>query len=205
VQRFNLCRSVNDPTSTSLSPEALKWHLNMKKLLFLTNADWGLASVVLATIHELLETTKDVEIHVASVQGMRAPVEKIATATAAGPRLQFHVLDGLSITEAAFRPSVGVWEGFSSRSAMANLSVLPAILIPWSPDEYMAIYEQTNNLLRNVIKPDLTVVEPFFSPGLTLCYRHLKTDQWLVLAPNSFKEFAIAKQPNGAMFWKYPL
>ena len=78
--------------------------------------------------------------------------------------------------------------------------------MPWRPEEFMQIYRDCE-LILDKVQPDLAVVDPLFSPGLTLCQDHQRQSglKWTVLAPNTIKDFAVPLQPRLAMLWKYPM
>ncbi|KAH8816711.1 hypothetical protein F5884DRAFT_853146 [Xylogone sp. PMI_703] len=184
-----------------------------KKILFFTNSDYGQANVVLAAIYALIHIASDVEIHIASFPGLESAVRETSNfALSNAPEgsdakpFIFHSLEGISWGSASFRPEVGVSAAYDLTPGLRNsakcVSVIPAIMLPWRPEEFTAIYREAERVLEEV-KPDLTVVEPLFTPGLTMCH-HLKID-WMVLAPNTIKDFAVPLQPGLAMLWKYPL
>ncbi|KAF4943870.1 hypothetical protein FGADI_13106 [Fusarium gaditjirri] len=69
-------------------------------------------------------------------------------------------------------------------------------------EEFAKLYEQTVHVVEKV-EPDLAVVEPLFIQGLTAC--HHAGVKWIVLSPNTIKDFAIPEQPRLAALWKYPI
>lgn len=183
-----------------------------KKILFFTNSDYGQANVVLATIYELMMLAKDVEIHLASFEGIHQTTletSQLAQNNSPGKppaRLIFHTLRGRSQFEAAAGPDVDIFEAYDRPPTFTNAARtilrIDGIMQPWSPDEFADLYQQSLDLAEQV-KPDLTVVEPLFTPALTLC-NHLGI-KWIVLSPNTIKDFAIPMQPRLAALWKYPI
>ncbi|KAF4985988.1 hypothetical protein FDECE_16180 [Fusarium decemcellulare] len=183
-----------------------------KKILFFTNSDYGQANVILATVYELMLSTSNIEIHIASFQRLRDAVEDtigLAMDNAAGhapARLIFHGLEGRSQFEAAIGPDVDLFEAYDRPVTFFNAAhtilKIDGIMQPWSPKEFSDLYHQTTGVLADV-KPDLTVVEPLFTPALTAC-NHLGIN-WIVLSPNTIKDFAIPLQPRLAPLWKYPI
>jgi hypothetical protein len=175
-----------------------------KRILFFTNSDYGQANVVLATAYSILQTAPEAELHIASFRALESAVKKVSKA------ITFHPIDGISQFEACYRPEVGVQEAYDLTPGVVNsarnILVIPGIMLPWSPDEYMSIYHDCVRILTQV-KPDMVVVDPLFSPALTLCQeRKIKEAlNWIVLAPNTIKDFAIPLQPRLAMLWKYPM
>ncbi|KAM5347382.1 hypothetical protein ACJ41O_010387 [Fusarium nematophilum] len=183
-----------------------------RKILFFTNSDYGQANVILATVYELILSSPSIEIHIASTQGLQRAVEdtvRLASTKAAGKepaRLAFHMLDGRSQFEAAAGPDVDIFEAYDRPVNFVNAAhtilTIDGIMLPWSPEEFASLYQQSMSIWNDV-RPDLTVVEPLFTPGLTLC-NHLGIN-WIVLAPNTIKDFAVPLQPRLAPLWKYPI
>ncbi|KAK4154439.1 hypothetical protein C8A00DRAFT_32789 [Chaetomidium leptoderma] len=183
-----------------------------KRILFFTNSDFGQANVVLATAHALLHSAPQVEIQIASFHALKEAVNSTsAFALKTSPHkhakpITFHPLDGISWGPATFRPEVGVAAANDLTpgpiNSAKNILLIPAVMLPWRPDEFLSLYRQAECILSDV-RPDVTAINPIFTPGLTLCH-HLKTN-WLVLAPNTLKDFALPMQPRSAMLWKYPL
>ncbi|KAH8662478.1 hypothetical protein BX600DRAFT_513309 [Xylariales sp. PMI_506] len=185
----------------------------MKRLLFFTNSDYGQANVVLATAHSLVHNAPGIEIHIASFHGLQSAVRSTSDyAIATAPKvsdakpLAFHGLSGISWGPASFRPETAIAAANELTPGLFNsakcVAAIPATLQPWRPDEFLAIYRESEQVLDQV-NPDLIIVEPLFTPGMTLCH-HLNAN-WTVLAPNTIKDFAVPLQPSLAMLWKYPL
>lgn len=74
--------------------------------------------------------------------------------------------------------------------------------MPWDPEEVVDLYAQVVSIIKEV-DPDLTVIDPLYLPALTAAF-NLEV-KWMVLAPNTIKDFAVPSQPYGAALWKYPL
>ncbi|KAF5708583.1 UDP-glycosyltransferase 84B2 [Fusarium globosum] len=182
-----------------------------KRLLLFTNSDFGQANVVLATAHELGLARQDVEIHIASFQDLRSGVDdasRFMQATAAQQKNKipcpfvFHEIEGTSWGPATKRPETAIFETLELTPGLVNsakgVAILPAVMIPWSPKEFLDIYKETERVF-NEVKPDLTIVEPLFTQGLTFC--HHRGVRWMVLSPNTIKEFAVPVQPKLAALW----
>ncbi|KAF5689296.1 UDP-glycosyltransferase 84B2 [Fusarium circinatum] len=154
-----------------------------KRLLLFTNSDFGQANVVLPTAHELGLSCEDVEVHIASFQDLRSGVDDAsrfmqATATQQKKKIPrpfvFHEIEGTSWGPATKRPETAIFETLELTPGLVNsakgVAILPAVMIPWSPGEFLDIYKETERAFDEV-KPDLTIVEPLFTQGLTFC-RH---------------------------------
>ncbi|KKP02842.1 hypothetical protein THAR02_05072 [Trichoderma harzianum] len=183
-----------------------------KKILFFANSDYGQANVVLAVAYELAILDKDVEIHIASFESLEQAAlgtNQLAVDNSSGEpssRLIFHRLCGRSQFEACIGPDVDLFKAYDRTPTFFNAArtilCIEGIMQPWSSEEFVDLYQQSLYILNNV-KPDLAVVEPLFTPGLTLC-NHLGIN-WIVLAPNTIKDFAVPLQPRLAALWKYPM
>ncbi len=184
-----------------------------RRILFLTNSEYGQANVILAAIHSLLHIAPDVELHVASFAGLEAPLRQISdhaknAASAGSPAssVHFHLLSGISYYEATERPENSINDLFDLAPGLVNTSRvilnIPGIMQAWRPDEFVGIYRETEAVVKKV-EPDLVVVEPIFTPGLTLC--HHAGLNWIVFAPNTIKDFVLPLQPRLAALWKYPM
>uniref|UniRef100_A0A0D2YJ47 Uncharacterized protein n=1 Tax=Fusarium oxysporum (strain Fo5176) TaxID=660025 RepID=A0A0D2YJ47_FUSOF len=187
----------------------------LKRLLLFTNSDFGQANVVLATAHELGIACEDVEIHIASFQDLRSGVDdasRFMQTTAAQQKKKtprpfvFHKIEGTSWGPATKRPETAIFETLELTPGVVNsakgVAILPAVMIPWSPREFLDMYKETERVF-NEVNPDLTIVEPLFTQGLTFC--HYRGARWMVLSPNTIKEFAVPVQPKLAALWKYPM
>ncbi|KAF5550410.1 UDP-glycosyltransferase 84B2 [Fusarium napiforme] len=183
----------------------------LKRLLLFTNSDLGQANVVLATAHELGLARQDVEIHIASFRDLRIGVDnasRFMQTIAAQQKKKlprpfvFHEIGGTSWGPATKRPETAIFETLELTPGLVNsakgVAILPAVMIPWTPREFLDIYKETERVFDEV-KPDLTIVEPLFTQGLTFC--HHRGVKWMVLSPNTIKEFAVPVQPNLAALW----
>jgi hypothetical protein len=201
--------------------------MNKQKILFIVNSDYGQANVFLATASAIMQTAPDVELHIASFDPLEDAVKETSTHTQEtkqngkkhiqlqqkgeeGQEITFHPIKGISQFEACFRPEVGVQEAYNLTPGLVNsarnILIIPGIMMPWRPNEFMEIYRDCE-LILDKVRPDITVVDPLFSPGLTLCQDRQRQNglNWIVLAPNTIKDFAIPLQPRLAMLWKYPM
>ncbi|KAJ4011013.1 hypothetical protein NW752_007449 [Fusarium irregulare] len=185
------------------------------RLLFFTNSDYGQANVVLATAHAIGLANPNVEIHIASFQDLEKGVDdasKFMQASAIQQRLAipksfiFHKVEGISWGPATKRPGTAIFDTLELTPGFINsakgVATLPAVMVPWTPEEYLAIYLETQRIFDEV-NPDLTIVEPLYTHGLTFC--HYRKTKWMVLSPNTIKEFAVPLQPKLAALWKYPM
>ncbi|EJT74266.1 hypothetical protein GGTG_08109 [Gaeumannomyces tritici R3-111a-1] len=185
-----------------------------KKVLFLTNAERGQSTVVLATSHALLTARgEDVEVHIASFADLAADVRKasddaLAAATSAALPIVFHVVRGASMAQS--------WQGVMASGGVGhNLTQMPRrwwdtpaklrpifrVMQPWDPESFLEIYQSLLDIIRDV-GADLVVIDNVFPPALTAC-RFLGV-RMMVLSPNTIKDFALQFQPGAAALWKFP-
>ncbi|KAI8162932.1 hypothetical protein K4K49_000461 [Colletotrichum sp. SAR 10_70] len=183
-----------------------------KRIIFLTNSDYGQANVVLSVAHALVHKSQDVEVHIASQARLKGPTSRLVKqltadlGSAAMDAVKFHEVAGLSHFDSVDRPGNPTMETWlvnpSFSNVTRNMLNIAGLALPWSPEEFVEIYRDLERIWNDV-KPDVTVAEAFFAPALTFCNR-IKMN-WIVLAPNTIKDFALPLQPKMAMLWKYPV
>jgi hypothetical protein len=81
------------------------------------------------------------------------------------------------------------------------MQILLKCTLPWTGPEFMAIFNGVVDVAKTV-NPHITAVDPAFSPGLT-AVRHLGL-KYVILSPNTIKDFAMPFQPLGEALWRYP-
>jgi hypothetical protein len=169
-----------------------------RKVLLFTNAELGQANVFLATSHALVQQGADV--HFASFPAIEDSVKSFL-----GAAVTFHRLRGVDMKTAYPREEV-LKSGLEGRTP--SFFDMPTILrlclhttMPWSGPDYVEIYRSVIETFQSV-KPDIIAIDPAFAPAITAC-RHTG-ERFLVLAPNTIKDFAMPFQPAGEVFWKYP-
>ncbi|EAQ91697.1 hypothetical protein CHGG_03632 [Chaetomium globosum CBS 148.51] len=184
----------------------------MKKVLLAVNAEYGQANVFLAVGHALQAMDPEVRIHFVSFNEISKDVssasEYSVKSTPGAQPWKLHLLDG-----PAFMKAIAIHEGnnkledtlekrpsFSSILEMS--SKFMSLLLPWDGPEFVAIYKSFLRIVDEV-QPDQIVLDSLFAPGTTAC-QHLNMD-YIVFSPNTLKDFAVALQPRGAMFWKFPV
>ncbi|KAK0620512.1 hypothetical protein B0T14DRAFT_546357 [Immersiella caudata] len=184
-----------------------------KRVLLITNSEHGQANVYLATSYALVTLEdEDVEVHFASFP----PIEKFVNLTTkhavrdnsrARPII-FHSIDGIDMVSAWTRPElVSEQEALKDIDvvklvyAIRRMMLLLKIILPWTGPEFVKILFSVIDIVHKV-QPDIIAVDPAFSPALT-ALRHINA-KFIVLSPNTIKDFAMPHQPNGEPLWKYP-
>ncbi|KAL8371572.1 hypothetical protein RB595_001390 [Gaeumannomyces hyphopodioides] len=189
-----------------------------KKVLFLTNAERGQSTVVLATSHALLTARgEDVEVHIASFADLAADVRKASddalaatnfnSSSSARP-IVFHAVRGASMAQSwqGVLASGGAGQGVGQMprrwwGAPAKLRPMFRVMQPWDPEGFLEIYRSLLDIIQDV-GADLVVVDNVFPPALTAC-QFLGVDM-MVLSPNTIKDFALRFQPGGVALWQFP-
>jgi hypothetical protein len=182
-------------------------------VLLITNSEHGQANVFLATSYALLTLNDDdVEVHFASFP----PIEKFVSVTtqhavrdsSTARPIIFHPIDGIDMVSAWTRPElVSEQEGLKVIDvvkliyAIRRMMLLLKITLPWTGPEFVQILFSVIDIVHKV-QPDVIAVDPAFSPALT-ALRHIRA-KFVVLSPNTIKDFAMPHQPNGEPLWKYP-
>ncbi|KAI8233352.1 hypothetical protein K4K54_010562 [Colletotrichum sp. SAR 10_86] len=180
-----------------------------RKVLMLTNSEYGQANIFLATCHALMGTAPDVEIHLASFAPIRTAV---AAASEAGIKahpnassIEFHEIRGTHYFKALLSPEVGgrrlLEIAPSVRTMPTVLRIIARAAMPYTGPEMVENCNEIRRIIEEV-EPDLTLVDNMFTPGLTIA-RHMGI-KWMILSPNTLKDLALPLQPKAAFFWKYP-
>lgn len=184
-----------------------------KRVLLITNSEHGQANVFLATSYALLTLPdEDVQVHFASFPSIQKSV--LATSDHAlrdnhqARPLVFHEIAGLSMVDAWSRPEVAserqrlaIVDVVSLFYAIRRMMVLLKVMLPWTGPEFVEIMKSVIDIVEDV-QPDVIAVDPAFSPALT-ALRYTGT-KFMVLSPNTIKDFVMPLQPNGEALWKYP-
>ncbi|KAL2259989.1 hypothetical protein VTK26DRAFT_6153 [Humicola hyalothermophila] len=184
-----------------------------KKVILATNSEFGQANVFLAVGHALQAADSSVEVHFVSFSPISPYVSEaseysVASSPGARP-WTFHKLDGVTFADAIMGGESG-YDSFncvlSRQPNLINttrlLFDLNRYIIPWTGPEFVEIMKSFVRI-ADEIRPDLIMVDSLFAPALTACHHH-KLD-FLVLSPNTLRDFSSALQPWGALFWKYPM
>ena len=188
-------------------------HRKNKKILFITNAEFGEAQVHLATCHAAVQEDPNVEIHFATYGGIESAVESASDysqrCTPHSKPFIFHEIKGITwyaamkqwypdrnhLLPASFLEKGSIWNCLKFTHDMLIL------FQPWTGTQLAEVFQSVVRIIEDV-NPDLCVVDTLQVPGATACH-HLGV-KWLILSPNCIKEFS--GQANGTkVFWKFPL
>ncbi|KAH8651000.1 hypothetical protein BX600DRAFT_516598 [Xylariales sp. PMI_506] len=181
-----------------------------KRVLFLTNSEYGQAGVHIATALTVLELYRSAaEVHVASFR----PIEKtVASASEYAVKtwqqarpIVFHRVAGIDVAAAWSRLEIRLEEYNGLRPGFWNtpkvLKLLLSTTCPWNEEEFLQIYDSVTELLEE-IKPHVIAIDPAFSPAVTAC--HQSKAFFYILAPNAIKDFSTTYLPLGELLFRFP-
>lgn len=177
-----------------------------QSVLFLTNAELGQSSVILAVAHEYL--IRSYNVHIASFPQLEDGVSQLNTQASAvstkSSKATFHAFPGRSMVVAcrSNHPTIDWFDVhkigfFGAPNAYDKLFHLLAV---WTGDEYMAVYQKCIEIIKQV-KPSIVVVEPLLAQAIDAC-RMLRCKS-AILSPNTAKDHVV--QPMLGSLWKYPV
>lgn len=181
----------------------------MKKILFITNSEYGQANVILATAYELM--IRGCEVHIAShetqshMSGNSVP-NRISdlnkrdsgiTPSEIKPMV-FHPIRTVSMMEGIARNgTVQTFGEFSHgtgvKEALCMYKKIFDILCPWEPAEYTEGVDSCVEIIK-AVKPDLVVNDNLCNMAQDACT--LVSRRFIILSPNSFREFVAPVQPH---------
>ncbi|KAK3400338.1 hypothetical protein B0T20DRAFT_478186 [Sordaria brevicollis] len=191
-----------------------------KRVLLLTNSEHGQANVFLATSYALLTLPdEDVEVHFASFPAIHKSVLSTYQYAKHDKPLArpiiFHTIPGIDMVSAWLRPEIALDRVNMNQAriglirAIRRMRLLLRVTLPWLGPEFVEIFSAIVEIITNV-RPFIVAVDPAFSPALTaLRYldqgdQHPNSFRYVILSPNTIKDFAMPFQPRAQALWKYP-
>lgn len=193
--------------------EDVKSQRGPKRVLLLTNSEHGQANVFLATAYALLtREDEEVEVHFASFPRIQKSVaetsEQVQRDRPGSRPIVFHTIHGKDMVTAWTRPELiaeqrelGEQSSISLVDVVRRTLVLLKVTLPWTGPEFVQIMRSIAGIVR-AVQPDITAADPLFSPGVTVL-AHLKA-RFIILSPNTIKDFAMPVQPRFEALWRYP-
>lgn len=181
-------------------------------VLFVTNNQYGLSNVHLATAQSLIERHPHLDVHFASFSSWGTQVARVSNLarmqSPSAPEITFHEIKGQSYAEAAgarvgLKKFSTVW--FQHEPGIHAYPELNQFLqdfaSPWEADAHLSLYEGVQELIGRV-DPAVVVLDMVLSPAIDATR---KANRRLVfVAPNSLHDHLALEQPYGKGFWKYP-
>lgn len=142
----------------------------VKKLLFITNSEFGQSSIFVSIIRELLSRQDSTEIHLLSFPSLRSRVADLLDGS--NPNFKFHSL----LSAPSFvskQEESGPMTEFVSHStgffgSLASYRKMDKALMPWTPDEYLKIYHECCQVIKEV-QPSLCVLDVLFFAAFDAC------------------------------------
>ncbi|ETS84356.1 hypothetical protein PFICI_02381 [Pestalotiopsis fici W106-1] len=183
--------------------------LRRKKVLMLTNSEHGQANVHLAVAYAMLQQDPSTEVHIASFPRLAKFVTEMSdfavqNIPGASP-IQFHGLRGTSFIDCILNPDIDFFSVANTTPSFWTLfTVLGGMSVcmgAWNAEQFMEVYRSCIDIIDKV-DADIVAVDNLFFPGVTACH-HIECN-WLMLSPNSLKDFVANRQPKLAGLWKYP-
>lgn len=180
-----------------------------KKILLLSNSELGQANPFLAVAHSIMISRPDIQVHIASYPALRSEVESTSAyaqhlVPAAQP-IVFHPVNAMSTLEALANPHVRLLELVRTPPRVWTmhriLRIVARMGLPYTGEQLVKNYYEMERIVKQV-EPDLAAVDCMFGPALT-ALKALGT-KFIILSPNTLKDFCPQKQPRAAFFWKYP-
>ena len=177
-----------------------------KRVLLLTNSEYGQANVILAVAQEL-HSESNFQIHVASFSALQSRVDHLRKPKK-GPgdvsSITFHTVDGPSGLE-AFRRRFGVSymaHPPGVKGAVRSYNRLSEVFVAWDGPDYIQGFESCMEVVDS-INPDAIVIDPLFRQGIDACRRLGR--KYTILTPGSVKDLIAPIQPRFAGYWKFPV
>ena len=189
------------------------------RVLMLTNVDRGEANVFLATCSALYRANPDVEVHFATLPGLEKDVEQIyqeARTENSGVKhpIVYHTIDGPCMEDGLrqlfARRKTKLYNGAFPESFIQTLKfsvtmqaikdMLP-ILTPYTGPQMVQLVQSIEGIIKKV-DADIVLVDSLMTAGITAVW-NLGVN-WVVLSPNSIKEFATPFQKGSPGLWKFP-
>ncbi|KAI8714905.1 hypothetical protein NCS52_01211400 [Fusarium sp. LHS14.1] len=184
-----------------------------RKVLMLTNCELGQANIFIAASHALLERDPNVEFHIASFPQLEKTLNLALAKDGKPSPISFHPFPGRTMfnclnssqdpskhmfSVALLKP--GLWH-----APQAIRFITTWAFLCWTPEEFAVIFNKACTLIET-LEPDVLLVDPIFSPGIT-AGKHMKgrvskAFTLTIFAPNSMKDYVHHVEPRGAPFWK---
>ncbi|KAF5382861.1 hypothetical protein D9757_007252 [Collybiopsis confluens] len=173
-----------------------------RRILLITNCEYGQANVVLALAYELA-TRPDVQVAIASF----APLEKRVAHIQNELRdtgfdsadVSFYLLPGRGHIAAVGMTRLDTPHGPGVNEALHSFRYAPSMLLPWTESEYRDQLQTIENIVQK-FQPDIVGVEWFLRAGQDVCKK--LGVKLFVITPNSSKDLVSFRQ--SASLWKLP-
>ena len=191
---------VNEPGHDKPS----RWPGRNNTVLFMSNAEHGLANVLLATSHALITSNQNLEVHFATFPSLADDISTISKSSSKANPISFHEFKGQTFGDALGAQGHAIQDSINA-PGLSGLSMLCSnmqkYLMPWGAEEYLALYHESLRFLEEV-DPIIVAVDPLFGPGMNAIRATGRNH--VIISPNSLKDNFADKQPWLRMLWRYP-
>jgi len=163
--------------STSHHPCSEHRFTMARRILLITNCEYGQANVILALAYELA-TRPNVRVAIASFKALEKRVVhlqmQLKDAGYASSSVSFHLLPGRGHIEAVGMTRLDTPHGTGVREALHSFRYAASMLLPWTESEYTAQLRTIEDIIH-AYKPESAAVEWFHRAGQDVCKKlHLK-------------------------------
>ena len=181
-----------------------KWPGRNNTVLFMSNAEHGLANVLLATSQALITSHPDLEVNFATFPSLAGDISTIAKSSSKPNPINFYEFKGQTYGDALGAQGHAIQESINA-PGLSGLSMLCSnmqkFLMPWGAEEYLSLYHESLKFLEE-LDPIIVAVDPLFGPGMDAIRATGRNH--VIVSPNSLKDNFVDKQPWLSMLWKYP-
>lgn len=178
-----------------------------KRILFLTNSEFGEANVVIATAFELLQFPNSA-VHIASYSPLLPRVTELQNGDfgtfSPSSSLTFHQLPGLSMHETRAKKFniPNIKHAPTVRDAVRMYGLLQTLSGTRTGEEWVEGCRACEQIIQDV-KPDVVVVDSYFHQGIDAC-RQLALTNYMILSPVTFREVTSDQESFIKHMYKYP-
>jgi hypothetical protein len=190
---------IHDDMATSTTTPTLT-------LVFLVPIPHGHANVQMAILHNLLSEPRDdlqLRLHVVGDAPLRKRVESLPTSRHAS--IVFHAIASDDLFQEVHMNTNSNLRGpplsQAYRHGLGMLAVVPPLLCP-KPSDHLSRFQKVVAVLEDV-KPDLFLVDIILH-GMGADAAKKTGVPWAVISPGPSIDTALASQPGGRGFWRYP-
>ncbi|TRM68639.1 glycosyltransferase family 1 protein [Schizophyllum amplum] len=175
-----------------------------QRILFLTHCEQGQSNVQLATAFEIhSRAVPGLEVHFASFAELRKRFERMRVAAGDDQeRLTFHTIAGVTQFGAMARVGAAMGTDFRHAPMFDLWPKFANMMVPWTPEEYMAIVDEILSVIE-AVDPNLIIVDTLFGQAVDAC--NLAHRQYHVLSPILPSIVCVQNQSLAHQLLRYPL
>ncbi|KAI0111298.1 hypothetical protein GGR51DRAFT_509623 [Nemania sp. FL0031] len=178
-------------------------------VLFMTNSEYGLSNVFVATAYALLDRYPEIEVHYASFEQMAARIERVSDyGVRKAPltrRITFHELPGPSFVDNMVNFGKTLTDAVHP-PGLAGATVISRDMAfyvsPWSGEDHFRIFSKAKDII-NEVNPALVVLDAFLRPAIDAT-RNCSRLHAFISPLTPLESFPLV-QPYLGWLWKYPV